>query len=1009
MVESAVQSSATVVVDSAETKYRILHVDDDSTLLKIARQCLEIQGPFQVESATSVDEALAKLEKEQYDAVVSDYQMPEKDGLQFLEELRQSGIAIPFIMFTGKGREEVAIKAFNLGADQYVNKHGDPETVYCELAHSIRTASENKREEDAKRRSEERYRTLLESIGDSVYVLDREWRHVIINEAGAKFTRTPKEKLLGNKLTDLFPGVEKTPFFAAFKRVMETRKPETVNSKYVFENGPEGWYEVHVYPVPEGILCISTDITSRKKTEEELRASEEKHRIISGISTDVVFSCLKMGEGSFAISWMAGATEKVFGYSAKEMMDEGCWKFVVQPQDLPTFEEKVTDLKPGQSSVCELRITQKDGSTRWLRVFSHVVEDMGNPENHRLFGACEDITERKKVNFELEESEEKYRRQFEEALDAVFLADAETGILLDCNRAAAKLVGREKSELIGKHQQILHPPEKGEGEFSTTFKQHLKEREGQILETQVITKNGEVKNVAVKTNLFELQDKKMLQGIFRDITKNKKTEESLRESEERSRSLFESIQDPVGIFVGREGRLIDYNTAFKKSSGYTDEELKGKVFLDFVHPDDRDMALGKYRTEYSEDEFPLIYEIRGLNKKGESIPLELGVSTFKKKGKVIGIEVIHRDLTERKKTEMSLRESHQKFEGLFRHNPEAAVYLGLNFKIVDVNPRFCQLFGYSAEEAKGKDINDLVVPEGMREEAESLDKDAKNGYASHDTVRKRKDGSLVPVSISAAPVTFENKLLGHVGIYKDITRLKNAEDHLRELNKMLEVTNEKLHVVGGLTRHDVRNKLSAVTGNAYLLKRKLAEDPEALEQLADMENAVRNAETIFEFARTYEQLGVEQLVNLNVGKAVDEAASLFPDLKGIRIVNECHGLTVLADSLLCALFYNLIDNSLKYGKKLNQIRIHYEKAEENQLRLVYEDDGVGIALDVKPKIFNEGFTTGKGSGYGLHLVKRMMDVYGWTIQETGTQGKGAQFTINMPKAKPDGRPSYKLG
>ena len=224
----------------------------------------------------------------------------------------------------------------------------------------------------------------------------------------------------------------------------------------------------------------------------------------------------------------------------------------------------------------------------------------------------------------------------------------------------------------------------------------------------------------------------------------------------------------------------------------------------------------------------------------------------------------------------------------------------------------------------------------------------------------------------------------------------------------LEVTNEKLRVVGGLTRHDVRNKLSAVTVNAYLLKQKLAADPEALEQLADMENAVRNAELIFEFARKYEQLGIEQLVNLNVGNAVDEAASLFPGLKGIKIVNECHGLTVLADSLLRTLFYNLIDDSLKYGEKLNQIRIHYEKAEENRLRLVYEDDGVGIALDAKSKIFNEGYTTGKGSGLGLYMVKRILDVYGWTIQETGTPDNGARFTIVIPNKNHDGKENYQL-
>jgi len=192
------------------------------------------------------------------------------------------------------------------------------------------------------------------------------------------------------------------------------------------------------------------------------------------------------------------------------------------------------------------------------------------------------------------------------------------------------------------------------------------------------------------------------------------------------------------------------------------------------------------------------------------------------------------------------------------------------------------------------------------------------------------------------------------------------------------------------------------------LKRKLAGNHEALEQLADMETAVRNVEAILEFARTYEKLGVEQLVNMNVGKAVDEAASLFPDLKGTRIANECRGLTVLADSLLRQFFYNLIDDSLKYGEKLTQIRVRYEEFED-RLKLVYEDDGVGISKDAKAKLFTEGFTTGKGSGYGLYLIKRMMEVYGWAIDENGEPGKGAQFTINIPKAKPDGRPDYKLG
>jgi len=289
MSESIVESSTEAVLNVAKTeRSRVLHVDDDQAFLKVAKQCLDVQGEFEVDTASSVDEALEKLKKTDYDAVVSDYQMPGKDGLEFLKELREKGNTVPFIVFTGKGREEIAVKALNLGADRYLNKHGDPETVYCELAHDIRAALRSKRAEDAKRRSEERYRTLLESISDSVYVLDREWRHTVVNEAATDFTRIPREKLLGNKLTDLFPGVEKTPFFAAFKRVMETRKPETVDGKYVFEDGREGWYEVHVYPVPEGILCMSTDITSRKKTKEELEVNEEKLRDVFACSPDAI-------------------------------------------------------------------------------------------------------------------------------------------------------------------------------------------------------------------------------------------------------------------------------------------------------------------------------------------------------------------------------------------------------------------------------------------------------------------------------------------------------------------------------------------------------------------------------------------------------------------------------------------------------------------------------------------------------------------------------------------------
>ncbi|MDH5787800.1 MAG: PAS domain S-box protein, partial [Candidatus Bathyarchaeota archaeon] len=343
-----------------------------------------------------------------------------------------------------------------------------------------------------------------------------------------------------------------------------------------------------------------------------------------------------------------------------------------------------------------------------------------------------------------------------------------------------------------------------------------------------------------------------------------------------------------------------------------------------------------------------------------------------------------------------IRESQEKFERLFMNNPEAAVHLDSSFHILNINPRFIRLFGYSLDEIKGKHINDVIVPKDKMEEAVAFDERASKGEIYHeDTIRKRKDVSLVPVAFSCAPIIAENQVTGHIAVYKDISQLKKAEEELRQASEKLAKTNEKLRVVGGLTRHDARNKLSVITGNVYLAKKKLAGYDEVLNNLKEMELAVAQMIGIFDFAKAYEMLGVEELRYTDVEKMVDEAVSLFSDLKGVKVINNCRGLTVLADSLLRQLFYNLVGNSLKYGEKIKTVTVYYEEIDKDKLKLVYEDDGVGIAETEKKKLFQEGY--GRGTGYGLHLIRKMCDGYGWNIQETGKEGEGAQFTITIPR------------
>ena len=238
------------------------------------------------------------------------------------------------------------------------------------------------------------------------------------------------------------------------------------------------------------------------------------------------------------------AMAKILGYTPDELMSlspeeaEG----LVHPEDRAVFFGRFSDRLQGKPAPprYEVRGIRKDGETRWLDFSSTRIEYKAEPAVQAAFV---DITERKRAEEALRGSEERYRGLFEEAMDGIALADAETGILLDCNQALAALVGRNRAELIGQHQAILHPPASDNSTFSPTFKLHATTREGQVLETQVITATGEIREVEIKASLLYLQGRKMLQGIFRDITERKRTEDELRRRAEELAALQATVLD----------------------------------------------------------------------------------------------------------------------------------------------------------------------------------------------------------------------------------------------------------------------------------------------------------------------------------------------------------------------------------------------------------------------------------------------------------------------------------
>jgi PAS domain S-box-containing protein len=1094
MVDSISKSSTGVLADlTSEAAMKVLLVDGDLNHLKVAEQCLKMQGRFRVDNARSAEEAMEKMKKETYDAIISDCEMPGKNGLGFLKELREKGNDTPFIIFTGRSREEVAIKALNLGADGYFNRHGEPETVYGELAHGIRQAVERKKAYMKMWEREERLRAVFGSSPDAITVSDLHGNILDCSEAAWKMLGfSSKEEVIGKSSFDFIAKKDRQKAYESLKKTLEQGTVRNLEYTLLNKDGEEFWGELSASILkdslgnPLGFVGIMRDITTRKKAERTLSKAMGQSNAFRKSGIEVVGSfpwgthlCQfyktkddlletlvpYFAEGLRNNEYCMWVTSEPLGTEeAKEAMRKAVPGFDRclergQIEMLPHTEWYLKDGAFNRKRVLDgwinklnealakgydgLRLT---GNTFWLEKedwndFANYEKAVNSViEQYKMIAICTysldkcqasevidvvsnhqfalirksgewkivESSEFKNAREEARRSSEILRDVFACSPDAMMIFDLD-GNIVDCNEAALGLMGySSKEEIVGKNR-LEYIAEKDRESALKSLKIAFEQGTTKNVEHTFLKKNGEEYQGELSTSILRdsVGNPTCFVSVIRDTSERKKAEEELRDSEERLSILFELAPDAYYL-NDLKGNFIDGNKAAEKLTGYMKDELVGKSFLKLkllprneVLKAAKLLAMNAFGKSTGPDEFV-------LNRKGGTqVPVEIRTYPVKIKGKTVVLGIA-RDISVRKKDEQAVKESQRKFEGLFRHNPEAMVYLDSDFRILDANPRFYQLFGYSARKVEGKSINEVVAPEDMMEEAERLDKDAKNGYANRDTVRKRKDGSLVQVSISAAPVTIEDRPLGYVGVYKDITNLKDAEEHLREANERLEVTNEKLHVVGGLTRHDVRNKLTAVAGNAYLLRQKLVGDAKALGQLNDMEAAIRLVEEIFEFARNYEKLGVERLTSMDVGKAVDEAVSLFCDLKGVKIVNECRGLTVLADSLLSQLFYNLIDNSLKYGKKTQQIRLYYKTSSTNQLELVYEDDGVGIPDNMRSSLFKEGFTSGKGTGYGLFMIRRICEVYGWSIQETGIQGKGVKFVIAMPKTNPNGKENYRI-
>jgi PAS domain S-box-containing protein len=986
-----IQTASNLLINSVESLgkkdcLRILHVDDDLGFLEVSKQILTLEKNFEIDFALSVDEAFKKLGKQNYDAIISNYEMPVKNGLDFLKELRDQRCDIPFILFTGKGREDVAVKALNLGADRYVNKNGSPETVYCELADAIKKTLERKKSKQLLVASELKYRMLVENSLQGVLVMKTApLRCVFANDAMRKIVGYSPQELISlspEGLMDLVYNEDKTVFFNRMENRFQGKPAEScLEFRVVRKDGSIIWvcgFSNRVdYDGEPAVQAMFLDVNESKKTGEILRESERRYRELADSLPDMVFETDVNGRIAFANK----IAREIGGYSSDELEKGLHFAQFLSPEGR---EEAVDNFQKlllgGDRIVVKFTFLRKNGGTFPAIITAAPIFSQNKVTGVR--GLVFDTTERKKVEDAIRLSEEKYRGLFENASDIILTGDL-SGKITSINDAVKKY-GFMKEQVVGRNVREFLSIKDGARQG------HVFQEvgSGRSVSGEVEAQFGVGKRIfEVKSDPIRTCDEVVgFQTILRDVTERKEAQEKLRESEEKYRDIFENARDAIFVH-DLKGKIVSINKVVEEY-GFARDQIIGKNLLKFIPK--------KYWPEIVPQLSKLV--------QGEQVEGEVEVNTPVGKrsaeyrsnpiicdNKVTCVHSVLRDTTDRKKTEDDLLESQQKFKALFSANPEASVFFDTDFHVVEANSRFSALFGYSSDEIKGKIITDEIVPDNAIEESRSIRQKVILGPVEIVALRKRKDGSQFPLFLSRGPVVVNGKTIGCVVVYKDISDIIRVQKELSIALVKSEVLNEKLSVVGGFTRHDVRNKLSTINGNLYLAKKYAGDNPQLHNCLSEIKTAVSNTVRILDFAKDYEMLGNHERVNLDVGKAFDDAVSLFTDLRGVKMINECRGYSVKADEMLSTIFHNLIDNSLKYGQNLTHIRVYANRNQHKSNQIIYEDDGVGVDIERKKQLFSRGF--GAGTGLGLYLIKRTCDIYGWTVQETGEPGKGAQFVF----------------
>lgn len=872
--------------------------------------------------------------------------------------------------------------------------------------------TKRKHDEQVVSNSEKHYRALIENSNDGLFVVSPDGFLIYESPANSHIIGFAHNELLNRNISEFVHPDDLPSVTDQLKELL--RQPDSIKSaefRIQHKDGTWRWIDVtaknSLHNITIGGIVINfRDITGRKLVEESLKESEQKYRSLVDSMNEGLGVLNK--NGIFIFINKCGCD--MLGYQPEELIGKPI-TFIFDEENQKIIREQLAQRREGVSHNYEATCLRKDGSEMDLIIAPNVcVDEKGNfVESLAVFT---DITERKRAEQELL----RIGTAIEQTADWVVITDKD-GTIQYINPAFTKISGFSKEEALGKTPRILksghHPPPPKI--YETLWETILR---GEIFSTTFTNKRKDGKLIYEYETITPIKDKEGNITHFvstgKEITEQRRAEEALKESEERFRSIYEN--STIGLYrTTPDGEIILANPALVKLLGYSSFE---------------ELAIRNLEKEGFERTYERKLFLEQIEKNGKVIGLESawnrkdGLVIYVREsarayhdsnGKALYYDGTVEDITEHKHAEEEIISQKNRFAQLFDNSPIAIASLDDQDKIAFINEAFSNLFGYYLEEIKGKSINDLIVPNELKEEAKRyLDQTHEGSQINKESYRRRKDGNLVYVQIVGVPVIINEKTVGVYKMYMDLTQRKISEEELiNAKEKAEEMSRLKSNFLMNMN-HELRTPLNGIMGYADLLTSQLV-DPEQIEMTQGIyDSGMRLSETlnfILDLSKAETDtieviakdvavipLAINSINSFSIGAAKK-------NLQLETIIKEENIFAHLDERLFARILYNLLDNALKFTKK-GKISVEIGKeliAEKDWLYIKIKDTGIGITHDKIDLIWDEfrqvseGLTRSyEGTGLGLTISKKAVELMQGVISVESELGVGSVFTVKFP-------------